>query len=77
MSTHPDLKFNTPTWQVERDPEYNLLVGPVRHFLGTPWFESGHTARVVRDGGDVPSLRNHLLGFRLVRDSMAPEVKKE
>ena len=77
MSTHPDLKFNTPTWQVERDPEYNLLVTPSRSCRGSPRSVPADYARVADRDRYIPSFCATFIGFRLVRDSMSPEVKKE
>jgi formylglycine-generating enzyme required for sulfatase activity len=76
MSTHPDLKFNTPTWQVERDPKYNLLVTPSRSYRGSPWSVTADYARVADRSRVDPDSRATFIGFRLVRDSMAPEVAK-
>jgi formylglycine-generating enzyme required for sulfatase activity len=76
MSTHPDLKFNTPTWPVERDPEYNLLVTPERVARGGSWSSTADSARAASRPGINPGYRGGSLGFRLVRDSMAPEVAK-
>jgi hypothetical protein len=76
MSTHPDLKFNTPAWPVERDPEYNLLVEPYRVYLGSPWDYTAVDALAAHRGGASPGVRSGFLGFRLVRDSMAPGVSK-
>lgn len=76
MSTHPDLKFNTPTWQPERDPEYNLLVAPDQVARGGSWYNPAGYARAAGRIRDYPGYRGGGLGLRLVRDSMAPGVAK-
>lgn len=76
MSTHPDLKFNTPAWQPERDPEYNLLVEPSRVYRGGSWFNSADYARAANRSRASPGFCATFIGFRLVRDSMAPAGAK-
>ena len=76
MSTHPDLKFNTPTWQPERDPEYNLLVTPLSAIRGSSWYNAADYARAALRNWSNPGDRGGYLGLRLVRTMMAPGVAK-
>jgi len=76
MSTYPDLKFDAPTWELERDPEYNLLLEPGRVYRGGSWSRTADGARDADSYGNPSTSRSGSLGFRLVRDIMSPEVAK-